>query len=460
MTWPAALLWVFILAAAVSRPSVSLYLLFASEIFSGLSLLPPSIIGNVAASTVCGAVFIAKYALADKQYNFILAQLLDVRRFGLLALFSVYMLATAILYPRLFQGQVELFSLNSPTSPSSLAPTSANITQPIYLLISIAVAVIFGTAGQTLQFRRTFLHAALAGAILLVISGFVDMIAGDLGHEDALAAFHNATYSLLESAEIAGQKRVVGFMPEASSFGSACTGSLALLLFNREFYDGAVRTYVVPALCAVLAYMIYASTSSGAYVGLAILAALAVARYMGALALTGPLSAAQIRQLFWITVILAGIALICIFPANAFVAHLGDLLDKVVFEKTGSSSYIERSSWTQAGVAAFYTTHGIGVGVGSIRTSNWFVNFVASTGVIGAVLFGGFVGLALWPARRYADAATSRFALAMKLTILPGFIVSELSATTPDPGWTAMAYLGLIYALKQTRRAAAGNQPG
>lgn len=458
MTWPGILIWLLILASLPAPPRFAMYLLFASGTFGGLSMLPPSLIGNLAPFTVCGGVVIAKYALEDKRYRIILTQLLDVRRMGLLGIFGVYMVVTAYLYPRIFAGQLTLFSLNEATSMSFLAPSSANMTQPLYMLVSLSMALIFGTAGQSPRFRDIFLRATLFGASMLIVSGFVDLIVGNFASEEMLKPFHNAAYALLDDVDIAGQKRVVGFMPEASTFGGACISNLALLLFNSRAYEGLCPRWLVPLLCALLVYLIYNSTSSGAYVGLGIIAVIFMSRYFLSFAIGGPVTVRQLRQLFWAITCTAAIALICAFLPAGFYQHLWAVLNSVLFDKTSSSSYAERSSWTQAGINAFFTTDGIGVGVGSIRTSNWLANFAASTGVLGMLLFGGFALLVLWPGRRYPDDKSRQLALGLKLAILPSFIVSELSGTTPDPGVGLMSCLGLIYALKQTGALAVTNE--
>lgn len=60
---------------------------------------------------------------------------------------------------------------------------------------------------------------------------------------------------------------------------------------------------------------------------------------------------------------------------------LSNMVDTVVFQKTSSESYIERSGWTRYGWKAFLATEGWGVGLGSARTSNWYVSILSNTGL-------------------------------------------------------------------------------
>jgi len=449
MTWPAIMLWILILYGVFAPATFALYLFFGVSVFGGLSLLPPGAAGNVPPETICAALLIGKTFVGRKRFMTFLSYALDMRKLGILAVFSVYAVITAFLYPRLFAGTVRLYALNFAGNLSGLSPTSANITQTIYMLISIGMAFVFAYSGQRPEFRKHFLHASLLSASLLLFSGFLDMGLGGAGQEALLAPFHNATYHLLDDVSIAGQKRVVGFMPEASSFGGACCGSLAFLLFNRAIYEGSLRKWVLPLVAAGLTYMIYASTSSGGYVGLAIIAAIAALRFVMQIAFIKRFTPVQLRMIVSAIVATCAVAVALVLLPRSVFEHMYTLLDVVLFQKSTSSSYLERNSWTQAGIAAFWATDGIGVGVGSIRTSNWLVNFAASTGVIGLVLFGSFVLRTLIGSKGYPDPKSRKFATGLKLALLPGFVVGSLSGTTPDPGSGMLLTLGLIYALRQ-----------
>jgi hypothetical protein len=455
MTWPAIILWILILVGMYAPVTFALYLFFCVTVFGGLSLLPPGAAGNVPPETICAALLIAKTFSTRKRVMTLLNYALDMRKLGILGLFSVYVVVTAVIYPRLFAGTVRLYALNFASNMSFLEPTSANITQTIYMLISIGIGFVFAYSGQRPEFRRHFLYASLLNASLLLLSGFIDMGFGAIGHEDLLDPFHNATYHLLDNVTVAGQKRIVGFMPEASVFGGACCTSLAFLLFNRRIYDGWLHKWVVPSVAAGLCYMIYASTSSGGYVGLGVIAAVATVRFIMEMTFTQRFTPSQLRTLISTIAAVSAAGIAFLFLPKSLLDHLYTILDATLFQKSTSSSYLERSSWTHAGILAFWATDGIGVGVGSVRTSNWLVNFAASTGVIGLVLFGSFVVRTLVGSKGFADARAQTFASGLKLALLPGLVVESLSGTTPNPGSGMLLTLGLIYALRQ-RPIAAG----
>ena len=346
MTWPALAFWVLILIGLFVPAEFMLYLFFVAGTFGGLSLLPPGAIGNVPITTVCAAVLIAKTFFGRRKFRVFLQYALDYRKLGLLTMFGLYMAVTAFLYPRLFAGSVKLYSLNAAGNISFLSPSSSNITQPIYMFTSIGMTFVFAYRGQNSTFRNNFLCASLVGATLLLGSGIIDTILGGAGLEDLLLPFHNATYALIDNAAIAGQRRVIGFMPEASTYGTACCTNLGFLVFNRQAYQGPLRDLGVPIVAIGLLIMIYLSTSSSAYVGLAALAFVLVIKSIFGMVSVKVFTAAHFQKL--LLIIGGAVASLAAFTclSHGFLMHVQLLLDGVLFEKNSSSSYFERNAWT------------------------------------------------------------------------------------------------------------------
>jgi hypothetical protein len=226
------------------------------------------------------------------------------------------------------------------------------------------------------------------------------------------------------------------------------------MVFLRRSYTGALRKILVPVTALGLAYLAFLSTSSGAFVGLAVLAVLMGGQFIGEVLFARNFDAALLQKILFIVGggVLAAIGLTLV-PA-ATLAHVHLVLDTVLFEKQYSFSYLERHSWTQAGIDAFFDTDGVGVGVGSVRTSNWAVNFIASTGIVGAILFGLFVLKTFLPPAGKIDAECRRLAQGLKLAFIPGLVISLLSGTTPDPGVGLMISFGMIYAVTRPPRRA------
>jgi hypothetical protein len=447
--WPELVLWLLFFWGAVSRTPLLLYVYAVSVIFGALSMLPPQVSGlNIPAQATCGIFLLMKIFLRADNLAVSLRQAVDVRKLGLLGLFAVYCAFTAVILPRLFKGQVMLYSLNSAKAESALAPATANFDQLFYILAAIGMTFAVSAAARFDSFRIHYYRAILWAASGVVLSGIIELTFNTLHISDLLAEFHNATYRSLDNAGIAGVHRVVGFMPEASVYGSMCITFLSFLVFNFNSFEPKARRRLVPALIAGLTAMGLLSTSSTAYVGLFIFLSLYLARLFYGLVLIPVRSSSRLRQAVYVAAAtLVLVALLLVFGQFLF-AKFHNLLNGILFDKTKSSSYLERSRWTHAGLAAFFKTHGVGVGIGSVRTSNWFINLLASTGVLGVALFFGFIARVAYRSMTVSNPVDRQTAANLFLSLVPQLAMTWISGTTPDPGMWAMSLLGLAYSIR------------
>ena len=125
-------------------------------------------------------------------------------------------------------------------------------------------------------------------------------------------------------------------------------------------------------------------------------------------------------------------------------------IDAVIFKKTESESYAGRMMWTRVAMQAFLATDWLGVGLGSARTSNWFAAVLSNTGIFGAALLAGFILRLYFRRCRGANPRTTEIVTALKFSLVPGFAMAALAATTPDIGFGVAAALGLITCLTST----------
>jgi hypothetical protein len=155
--------------------------------------------------------------------------------------------------------------------------------------------------------------------------------------------------------------------------------------------------------------------------------------------------------------ILALLAMLVFLAVVAMTPHALDyvfqMIDTMVFKKTETGSYEERNMWTKVALNAFFATNGLGVGLGSVRTSNWFVNILASTGIIGTALLASFVLRVYFPRCRAADPRIREFATGLKFGMVPQFATAALIGTTPDIGVDLASSMGLITSLTSTNAA-------
>lgn len=135
--------------------------------------------------------------------------------------------------PRIFAGLVTIIPmrLEEWTSGIPLYPTQQNISQLMYLTISIVtVSTACALAFRSASTRQHLLSALCVGGVLIVFTGVLDLA----GLGPYLDMFRTAQYAYSTDVEIADVKRVVGLMPEASAYGSLAVSFLSAIYFFRR----------------------------------------------------------------------------------------------------------------------------------------------------------------------------------------------------------------------------------
>ncbi|PXW50972.1 hypothetical protein [Methylobacterium sp. B4] len=454
MSWPAALLWVLILAAAFSNGPGLLYLLMICGAFGSLQMLPGSGGANLLPQSACAAVFIGKVMIQPGNIRRGIEAALDPQRLVLFSAFLAYALFGALVLPRVFSGMIEVVPVSAfRFGTDILKPGAGNITQSGYMALSYAATLAFTVIGQTEAMRAHYRRALLSAACALVATGLVDLITFSLNLGAVLEPFRTATYALLTDVEAEGAKRVVGLMPEASSYGTACVGMAAALVFTQPLYRAGNEQVLVMVAIGGLVLMTMLSTSSTAYVGLAVFGLV-----YGLDLLVRMLDAGNPRRdQIGLEVGLIVLVVFAIFATFVIQPALFDpivaMVDKMVFQKSSSASYVERSLWNRVGWHAFLDSGGLGVGLGSIRVSNWVISILGSTGLFGALMMFGFIAQQLVAAPRNATRDAVVFATVTKLALVPVLVMYQLAGTIPDIGIAASAALGMIAAAHTPRPA-------
>ena len=226
MSWPAIVLWALIPLVAISRGPAALYATSVAGAFMSLQMLPGEGLSmNLLPQTVFAAALVGKIALRRGNLLRAAEAALDPARLGLFTAFIVYSILTAIVLPRLFAGLIEVIPVAGAdlTGASVLTPRSGNITQTAYMLVSYFTAVAIAVIGSRRDVRQYYLQALLWGGLAIVATGVVDLAAYHAGASALLDPFRTASYTLLTDVEAEGAKRVVGFTPEASSYGGSAS---------------------------------------------------------------------------------------------------------------------------------------------------------------------------------------------------------------------------------------------
>ncbi|MDR3494223.1 MAG: hypothetical protein P4L82_06440 [Ancalomicrobiaceae bacterium] len=447
MSWPAIVLWILIVPAVASSGPVLIYLVMVTGVFMSLQMLPGDAAGaNLLPQTVYACALICKVAVAPGNLLRGLELMLDPRRLGLFTAFVVFGIVTAIALPRVFGGLVEVIPVSGAalTGSSLLEPRSGNITQTGYMLISYLTAVAFAIIGSRRDVRDCYLTALVVGAMALIATGIIDLALYKAGLSQLLDPFRTASYTLLTDVEAAGAKRVVGLTPEASTYGTLCVNAAVVIFFLRPLYPKGRSRALATAAFVGTVVMAALSTSATAYIGGAVFACVYLFDLMRRL--LNPKAAGR-DTLRWeiglmLVVAVIGIGILALTPGVLSPAF--DVVNKIIFQKTSSLSFEQRSMWTRVGWQAFLDSGGLGVGLGSVRTSNWEVSILGSTGIFGAVLiFGFFLQKLLMPTSNLPRGDAS-FARALKLSLLPFFAMNSLGGTIPDIGVGAAAILGFL----------------
>ena len=200
---------------------------------------------------------------------------------------------------------------------------------------------------------------------------------------------------------------------------------------------------VATCIAVGLILMALLSTSSTAYAGLAVLSLAYTANWIRRAASSSPFGQSGLLGELVVGIgLLICLLFIMIVRPNLF-DPLSDLLDAIIFKKSQTSSFYERSHWNDVAWNALAATWGLGIGFGSTRTSSWFAAIISNGGVIGGTLMGIFL-IQTFARRVWRNGLAAELLSAMKLSLLPAFMMLGVDAAGPDFGLWMGITLGSI----------------
>src|ERR1700683_3151210 len=444
MNYPALFFWVLLLWSVTASPSTLLLLLFVSMPFASLALVPPDMVGGMSLlpQLMFAVILIVKVNIPKLlPPSPKLTDALQLRNQGYLALFLIVGLVTTAIAPRLFLGEVVVMPMRLSSAPDVLAPVMSNITQSGYVTLSVMTVLAVALMADEPRFEDTLLKSVLAGGIVCIATGLIDLAASITGTETLLEPFRNAAYAYITTAELGGVRRVVGFTPEASAYGPICVQFATVALLLRPLYAEGRQRFLATIVIIGLLGMALLSTSSTAYAGLALLGVIYVANWIRRAFFPTPLGQnGLLGELLAGLGLLIALVLIMIVSAQIFDPLL-NLVQEVVFNKPTSSSFGERSHWNEVAWMAVASTWGLGVGFGSTRASSWFVAVISNTGVIGAACMAIFLVQTFLRRATSPNRMSSEMLPALKLSLLPALAMASLNQPGPDFGlWMAVMF--------------------
>lgn len=251
--------------------------------------------------------------------------------------------------------------------PATLSPQISNFAQATYLIIGIATVIVVGGV-RNLSPRLP----ALGFAMGTVLSSLKLMLPPELQR----SLFDNSTNVAYTAGTFNGIERMRGIFSEPAALGGFSTASMVFFLLTASSLRGSPRT-----LCLAMSAWAFTNTvlsfSGGAVVsGLAILAVLfivAIRKYVA-----GRSSVSGTGLFASLMIIPFGILFGPL--AYGFVTLIQD-------DKTGSSSFANRSAADSFSMVLSTQSFGLGVGLGSNRPSSFFAMLLSCTGVLGTALF-------------------------------------------------------------------------
>jgi hypothetical protein len=375
-----------------------------------------------------------------------------------LTFFAIYAVFSALVLPRLFQGNFLVVPIsrtatgmradpNFPSIITPVRPSTANLSQTFYILIAFAFFVAF--CGWL---RR---QGPIAGERLLVIAATLNIILAVLNIVEAdilLQWVQTATYDLHDQQRMGAFRRAIGGFSEPAPFGAFSAAFFAYFA-QAWSYSYRWRDFLLAAFSAAFVILSYSSTGFAA-LGV-VLAIFALKGFIGILG-----KSQRRHSLIRIIGFSAGLAaLVAIIGATPVLGILIDLLDRLFFSKLDSLSGLERSFWSATGMNAFYSTYGLGAGAGSLRSNGMLPVLLGSVGLPGTLAFFAFLWLTIGrPAYQITDPTLRRIYASAQIAGAAQLTALFLSMTVPDPtillmATCAIACIARERAMSQSRRA-------
>ncbi|MFA5901444.1 MAG: hypothetical protein WC829_20270 [Hyphomicrobium sp.] len=429
-----ALMAILLLVGALFRAPISVAL-FAAMPFGATAVAALTALGGASlmlftplTGLLIAYAMLRKTAVADLRTVYS-----DHWSASLITLLVVYVVAGAVILPRLFAGDTTVFVPGvDKVIEVPLMPVPGNINQSGYFVADALAFFAFSILLLRTSYFSVLKTALLAFAVVHASLCLIDLAGKLAGAGDVLAFLRTSGYSMLTEVQAEGFWRIVGAYPEAS-ICSAATATAFAFTFSYWRATGSRPTL---ALTAVLGMLLVLSTSTTGYV---VLAALILAFLFGVLARTAN-QRLESRDLWVVTIaIIGGVAMFALVLSNdSALNSFARLLEGSIVEKASSSSAAERFYWNYKSLMAFVDTGGLGVGLGSSRASSWMIAVLSQLGAFGAIA----LGLLTWqvlrpvstgsPPAEYAEIAA--ICQGIRSATFASLVAMLISGGNADPG--------------------------
>ncbi|GLK45850.1 MULTISPECIES: glycoside hydrolase [Novosphingobium] len=433
-----------------SMPAMLLFLM-ASGLFGGAAAVTVPALGNSSIPPIQFAlVFVYLRVLMPSGGYF------ELWRDGVkdnfpLVLFTLYGMVAALVAPRIFAGQIDVAPMRFDDARSlfdtvPLKPTSQNITACVYLLGALMVTLSAYVAVRTAGGIEALVKGGVVIGWVHALTGLIASQTKGTWVQDVFALFRNGTYAQLDQS-YQGFNRVDGLFPEASGWAAFALG---WFVFNAECWYRSVWARHTGTAALLLGGVLFLSTSSTAYVGLACYAAFFAARAALFPAAAQP---QRLRQAGFALVALAFMVAVAIAVVPGMAAKIGQMVVHMTVDKGTSVSGQQRLFWAMQGVTAFIASGGLGIGPGSFRSSSLFMAILGTMGVIGIGTFAWYLISVVRPigATVAASGHEAMIAVMRACAVTAPIILIPAAVSSPNshPGTSFAIFAGAALGLRR-----------
>ncbi|MFM9976641.1 MAG: glycoside hydrolase [Sphingomonadaceae bacterium] len=367
-----------------------------------------------------------------------------------LLLFTAYGIGGALVLPFIFAGAIDvaplrpIFSLD-PFATAPLGFTPQNLTAAGYLLTTMLGAIMAFVAIQAPEAELRVARTVAVIAIVHATLGFIGIAVAGTPLQAVLDFFRNGLYNQLDQ-EIGGLARMNGIFAEASNF--AGYGFIYFVFANELWLRNIDRRWTGTASLLLLSALII-STSTTAYIGLA--------GYFAILALRQILFPSTLSFSKVVTIMAGSLfvaaSVIALFVLRPESLKIVETIYRIMLvNKSESESGLVRLMWARQGIEAFWVSGGIGVGIGSFRSSSLGSAILGSMGVIGVATYAAQMLRVIQPFRQSTFVRTGNtrtdVGVAAAWTVIAMSIPSFVSAPSPDPGLNWGLLVGIALGLR------------
>ena len=373
----------------------------------------------------------AGYLISNRQIN------VPIPEYSVLVflILTVYAVFSAFLMPRIFEGNVLVFSIDAgvsghrisawfPSYVSRLRPSSGNISQSAYFVLSFTI-FIFCLYSLRRRGSTFVLSAIYLTAFVNILLGMLDLI----GLEELLLQFKTAGYAIFQDVRVEGIQRNIGGFTESSSMGSF-SAVLTAFLFSVYLDTGRFAPLLLGIGNLILCILALSSTG---FFALGVVGIFLLFRAMRQNLSSKVLISRGARTAAWI--ILGGTFTILMFLVTDIGAIIFPFIDFLVFSKSQSLSGMERAAWALRGLELGVETYGFGAGLGSTRSNGLISVWFGNLGVPGmTMLFLFLYSVFRKPKSSYSSDSDQYMHNAAKAGLVAYLAARMVSGTTADPG--------------------------